>query len=123
MIEGAIETELEQNPDIANEFENIEDFKKYIFEKQFQNFKQEQEQQEGDDNSIQPNSELNRSFYQEGNSENNIENNSEHLNESNYDDLMDLASLDKENMKPNGFSLNLKKMDKNEDYHDEFMAN
>jgi len=28
MIEGAIEMELEQNPDIANEFENIEDFKK-----------------------------------------------------------------------------------------------
>jgi len=28
MIEGAIEMELELNPDIANEFENIEDFKK-----------------------------------------------------------------------------------------------
>jgi len=28
MIEGAIEMELEQNPDIANEFENIEDFKR-----------------------------------------------------------------------------------------------
>jgi len=33
MIENAIEMELEQNPDIANEFENIEDFKKYIFDK------------------------------------------------------------------------------------------
>lgn len=33
LIENAIEVELQQNPDIANEFENIEEFKKYIFQK------------------------------------------------------------------------------------------
>jgi len=33
LIEGAIETELENNPDIANEFDNLDEFKKYIFEK------------------------------------------------------------------------------------------
>lgn len=35
MIESAIEMELENNPDIANEFENMEDFKRYIFDKYF----------------------------------------------------------------------------------------
>lgn len=33
MIEEAIEVELEQNPDIANQFESMEDFKRYIFDK------------------------------------------------------------------------------------------
>jgi hypothetical protein len=33
MIEEAIEVELEQNPDIANQFDSMEDFKRYIFDK------------------------------------------------------------------------------------------
>jgi len=33
MIEQAIEMELQEDPDIANQFETIEDFKRYIFEK------------------------------------------------------------------------------------------
>jgi len=35
MIEEAIEVELEQNPDIANQFDSMDDFKRYIFDKYF----------------------------------------------------------------------------------------
>lgn len=39
MIEEAIELELEQNPDIANQFDSMDEFKRYIFDKYFQDYK------------------------------------------------------------------------------------
>lgn len=47
MIEEAIEVELEQNPDIANQFESMEDFKRYIFDKQFNEYNQDKESADG----------------------------------------------------------------------------
>jgi len=106
MIEEAIEVELEQNPEIANQFDTMEDFKRYIFDKYFNEY----------NNSKQTASDTSEKLY---NSNSRSHENSQ-LKDS-FDNIN--VSLDRQNMKENinvdinknKLGINLKNMTKNKD--------
>lgn len=147
MIEEAIEVELEQNPDIANQFESMEDFKRYIFDKYFHEYNQNSQShhsQYSQDNSLEKSDKIDHvkmyshdqysDHTQKGNlldmnlnvtleQSNKISQHHTESNSNNKENASNMGLVNKYKDNKPKLGLNLKSMPENDDYQDEFMAN